>query len=462
MQIPEEQLKMIRDNMVMQFGEENGEHAFQLQKRVLELSQNGETAATSEELEKAVAEYTEFCKMLSEKMSNQSFVEDDDDDDDDDDYDEEYDDDDDDDDEEDGETVGLDAINEALEKLYGDQEGSCYSTNLPYYLGGNDPLDMVRIFESNSGGIPHWHYITYGFTELYGKETDDDDESGFGFELTFRLKKNEDEPPVWPVNLLQNVARYVFKTGNVFAPGHHMSLNGPIQLGYDTDITALAFIEDSELPEMDTDNGYMQFVQMVGITKDELDAVMIWNCRKLIDEFNKITPMGITDLDRKSYMNIKEVAEAFEAGAEADGSSSSHVFTDFASVSLSDDDNICLYGSDMEDDDVVTEEAPTIYIGAGHIGKISKMLKGRILKDRPFLIITRGFSICFEPSDECKAEVTDDDKVTVYITKEAVLEIGEKVAPKVGVYEIADGKLLIKICKTIIKDQDGNVAETIG
>lgn len=449
MQIPEEQLKMIRDNMVMQFGEENGERAFQLQKRVLELSQNGETAATSEELQEAVAEYTEFCKMLSEKMSNQSFDEDDDDEDDND-YDE------------DGETIGIDAINEALEELYGAQEGVCYAATVPYDFGGNDPLDMVRIFESNSGGIPHWHYVTYGFTELYGKEGDDEEESGFGFELTFRLKRNEDEPPVWPVSLLQNIARYVFKTGNVFAPGHHMGLNGPIQLGYDTDITELAFVEDPELPDLDTDNGYMQFVQMVGITKDEHDAAMIWDCRKLINEFNKVVPMGITDLDRKSYLNIKEVDEAFKAGAEADGSSTSHIFTDFAAVSLFEDGEICVYGSDMDEKDIVSTEVPTVYIGAAHINQIAKMLKGRILKDKPFLVITRGFSMCFEPSDECRAEVTDDDKITVYLTKETVIEIGEKVEPKAGVYELASGSVVIRICKTLIKDQDGNVAEVIG
>jgi hypothetical protein len=39
--------------------------------------------------------------------------------------------------------------------------------------------------------------------------------SGFGFELTFRLKKVEGEtsPPMWPTTLLNKLAAYVFHTG---------------------------------------------------------------------------------------------------------------------------------------------------------------------------------------------------------------------------------------------------------
>ena len=61
---------------------------------------------------------------------------------------------------------------------------------------------------------------------IYGKEletflsfscrvTRRDSPSGFGFELTFRLKKQvgETSPPSWPAELLQSLARYVFQTG---------------------------------------------------------------------------------------------------------------------------------------------------------------------------------------------------------------------------------------------------------
>lgn len=82
---------------------------------------------------------------------------------------------------------GFDAISEKLHALYPGQEGRFYGTVIPYFLGGNDPLDGVEVWKSEEG-IPHWHYVTYGFTELYQKECEDPEVSGFGFELTFRLQ----------------------------------------------------------------------------------------------------------------------------------------------------------------------------------------------------------------------------------------------------------------------------------
>ena len=84
--------------------------------------------------------------------------------------------------------TGFDAISGAARALYPGQEGVYYGTLIPYTLGGGDPLDGVEIWKSERG-VPHWHYITYGFTELYEKESGDPDESGYGFELTFRLKR---------------------------------------------------------------------------------------------------------------------------------------------------------------------------------------------------------------------------------------------------------------------------------
>ena len=50
---------------------------------------------------------------------------------------------------------------------------------------------------------------------VYFSITGDDGPSGFGFELTFRLKRgpNENSPPTWPAELMQNLARYVFHSG---------------------------------------------------------------------------------------------------------------------------------------------------------------------------------------------------------------------------------------------------------
>ena len=188
---------------------------------------------------------------------------------------------------------GFDAVSRALERLYSGQEGIFYRTVIPYALGGKDPLDGIEVWKSEHG-VPHWHYVTYGFTELYEKESDISQESGYGFELTFRLKRGaEEQPPAWPVNLLQNLARYVFSTGNGFGPGHHMSCNGPIALDTDTKLTALGFRVDPELGELDTPNGHMRFLQAVALTGDEMEAMMCWDGQLFLEELERCTLGGL-------------------------------------------------------------------------------------------------------------------------------------------------------------------------
>lgn len=85
-----------------------------------------------------------------------------------------------------GKETVWDAIDQALVTLYPDQKGIFYGTQIPYFLGGQDPLDGISIFSSEKG-LPHWHYITYGFSEPVTDGEEDGEVSGYGFELTFRL-----------------------------------------------------------------------------------------------------------------------------------------------------------------------------------------------------------------------------------------------------------------------------------
>lgn len=52
---------------------------------------------------------------------------------------------------------------------------------------------------------------------LHFRFTGSDGPSGFGFELTFRLKREAGEtaPPTWPAELMQGLARYVFQSGKI-------------------------------------------------------------------------------------------------------------------------------------------------------------------------------------------------------------------------------------------------------
>ncbi|MFV2172584.1 suppressor of fused domain protein [Actinomadura sp. LOL_016] len=78
--------------------------------------------------------------------------------------------------------------------------------------------------------------------------------------------------------MLQNLARYVFNSGNWFEPGHHMNVNGPIATDRDdSDIRAIAVLLDPELGEIGTPHGSLQFLQVVGLASAEYEAVRQWN-----------------------------------------------------------------------------------------------------------------------------------------------------------------------------------------
>ena len=133
-------------------------------------------------------------------------------------------------------SLGWDAIDNALRPIYGDTEPLHWGTIVSWEMGGPDPIRGISAYRRYEPE-PHLHYVTFGFSELYEKESDNPAVSGWGFELTFRLAQDpQTDPPNWVLSFLQNLGRYVFETGRVFGDGHHMTLNGPIALGSDTEI----------------------------------------------------------------------------------------------------------------------------------------------------------------------------------------------------------------------------------
>lgn len=172
-------------------------------------------------------------------------------------------------------------------------------------LGGEDPLDGLSIYESENQ-TEHFHIVSYGFTNLYYDEDFVGEEfSNWGFELTFRLKKTNNETDsdqIWALNLMQNLAKYVFSSGQIFDECHTIDAKGPIKIGYNTDITALLFVTDPELGIIDTPHGQVQFLQIFGLTTKEYAGLKQnpdeGKGIKLIEKIRLENPLFITDLDR--------------------------------------------------------------------------------------------------------------------------------------------------------------------
>ena len=201
--------------------------------------------------------------------------------------------------------VGWQAIDKQLESIYGKQEPRHYAPHLHYSIGGEDPIDGTSIYDSDKQ-TPHRHMISYGMSQLYyDLEQAGGEFSKWGFEFTFRIKPfSEDggEDPLWAIQVMNNLARYVYESKRWFEPYHFIPAKGPIRLETATDITGLAFVPDPEMGVIQTPHGEVSFLQMVGLTTKEVDRLLAkphtTEVEKLIEEMKVYNPLLITDLDR--------------------------------------------------------------------------------------------------------------------------------------------------------------------
>jgi hypothetical protein len=351
----------------------------------------------------------------------------------------------------DNEAPGWDAIDRAVTPLYPGQEPKHYGTLLNFRIGGRDPLDGISAYRAGAGGPrPHWHFVSYGMSDLYAKEGGDPEWSGWGFEFTFRLARDptepaDAEPPMWALSFLQNLARYVFSSGNVFEPGHHMDLNGPIALEQETAITAALFASDPQLPEITTPHGRLRFVQVVGITADELEAARAWDTAKFIQLLGSRDPLLITDLSRQSLLRDSGFAAEAERGARTDGSSTA-----------------VLYADNITWTEVQSGKRLELTIGAKAVDSLKMMLAGRIPFGRPFALQGPKTFIGFEPADAVTWEATKDH-VTVHVPTGVATQLVSRLRVKQGSYPLdEEGRVVVHVVPSRIKDAAGNVVAVIG
>jgi hypothetical protein len=205
----------------------------------------------------------------------------------------------------DQEAVGWMAIDRQIEEIYGNTEPRHYGSVIKYMIGGPDPLDGVSVYDSRKQ-IFHRHMVSYGMSELYySPEQAGKRFSKWGFEFTFRLAPFEGDSgdPVWAIQVMNNLARYVCESGKWFEENHFVPANGPIRLDTDTEIVGLVFTRDPELGVISTPHGEVTFLQMVGITQKELERLksnpLTTEVEKLIDELKLDNPLLVTDLHRK-------------------------------------------------------------------------------------------------------------------------------------------------------------------
>lgn len=197
------------------------------------------------------------------------------------------------------ERLGWDDITDTFNNIYPNQEPKHYGTLIKYNVGGNNPLDGISVYDAGD----YYHFVTYGFSEIYERENDSEI-SGFGFELTYKLKKSEsiDEDEIKCfLGILQTLARYVFETKNVFKANEYIytGQTDGIDLNHVSDIVGFVTIKDTLAGTINSVNGRIDFIQLVGANLDELNQII--NKVKTKEEViaNILRNYGdITDLER--------------------------------------------------------------------------------------------------------------------------------------------------------------------
>ncbi|WP_428003014.1 suppressor of fused domain protein [Acidovorax sp.] len=356
---------------------------------------------------------------------------------------------------------GWDAISTRLDQLYPGQEPKHFGTLISHMLGGPDPLDGISAWR-RTDPVPHWHFVTYGFTELYAKESDDPEVSGYGFELTFRLAiaqgevaAADAEPPMWALGFLQNLARYVFQSGNVFNNGDWMTANGPIALGQATQICSMGFATDPELAEpLATPNGAVAFLQVVGLTLDEERAAKQWRTRNLLDVLLPHMPLWITDLGRASLLANPAVKQQVDEGARRDGSSSGYLFTDVLGL--------------KQTKRLLRKPLTQVTLGARQVEELVALLPLRLPFGRTLRVAGHESQLLLEPAGADGQNAVEwpgegEGAVVLRLTDATVQQFAQTLQPREARYTLPLlPEVEWRVEKTTITDSTGKVVEVIG
>jgi hypothetical protein len=201
---------------------------------------------------------------------------------------------------------GWDAISNVFEGLYPNQKPSHFGTLIPSrsIFGGDEYLDGCSIYQSSNG---YKHLVTYGMTELYTNEKAYGGTwSKWGYEMTMKLNEDSVDNCKWAITMLSNLARYTYTKERYFEPMQFISGNGTsLHIGVESAITALLVVNDTECDGIDTVHGRVDFMQLVGITQSELQALKedCKNAALLYERMKKDNPYLVTDMKRtKSYL----------------------------------------------------------------------------------------------------------------------------------------------------------------
>ncbi len=237
------------------------------------------------------------------------------------------------------------AIDRRVDRVDGAPEVHRYRPRAPQRFRSGGPLRAVSAHRLSSPD--HWHLVTYGLSELDSKESDDPGVSGWGFELTMRVAKGTGatggrgaggagggvagrgaggpgdeaggvDEPAWAVDLLTNLAAYVWTSGHGFAAGDHIDLRGPVGPEKGGELSAAAVVVDPALGRMKGPFGRVSFLQVVVLTADELELCRSLSTDDVVAALAATDPLLVTRTGRRSLLSDPVIGAELAARAGAD------------------------------------------------------------------------------------------------------------------------------------------------
>lgn len=197
---------------------------------------------------------------------------------------------------------GWDAITKECERVYPNQTNpKHYSPLVSWMLGGDDPLDGISVYD----GGEYWHFVTYGLSELYEKESQEADISGYGMEFTFKLKKDhyeDEEAEIMCIcGILQNIARMTFIDDEIFREYEYLYTGQAegIDTKMESNITGFITAPDTSLSSIHTPNGKVDFITFIGVTNDEVCSL---DTRADVKALYAKLGNDVTDYNRESVV----------------------------------------------------------------------------------------------------------------------------------------------------------------
>lgn len=210
---------------------------------------------------------------------------------------------------------GWAALDRIGQTMYPGQTPHQFTSTTGYDLSSPNPLPAICVWEGQ--GPAHWHYVTYGLTELFEKSSPDPDLSGFGFEVTLRILRGEgdEQPPSWPIALLQGIGHYALSGHGGLDSGHLIDLGDPLRPPVDGEapskITGIVVIPDAVFGKVDTQFGSVLFLQLYGVTGGELEAMQNWPLERKVGLVRDVDALGITRPEREPLEAQRETAAAW-------------------------------------------------------------------------------------------------------------------------------------------------------